>query len=179
MLEVGRVCVKTAGREAGRPCVVVKKLDENYLLVTGPKELTGVRRRKCNVVHLEPTPETLKIKSDAADSDVMKVFRGSETLKKLGTAAPTPAELKKRKELRAKKEAAKKELEKRKTLEEARRKEEERKAAEEERRLREKEEKEKAKAREKELKRAEKAEKKAEPEPEKPKPKPARKPKKK
>ncbi|MEM5790964.1 MAG: 50S ribosomal protein L14e, partial [Candidatus Aenigmatarchaeota archaeon] len=41
-LEVGRVCLKIAGREAGKYCVVLKKIDDNFVLITGPKSLTGV-----------------------------------------------------------------------------------------------------------------------------------------
>ena len=47
-LEIGQVCIKTAGREAGLICVVVDKIDENFVLVDGQ-----VRRRKCNVLHLK------------------------------------------------------------------------------------------------------------------------------
>ena len=49
MFDVGRVCLKTAGREAGRYCVVVKKMQDNVVLVTGPREISGVKRRKCNI----------------------------------------------------------------------------------------------------------------------------------
>jgi len=53
-IEVGRICVKIAGREAGRKCVIVDIIDENYVLITGPKQLTGVKRRRCNINHIEP-----------------------------------------------------------------------------------------------------------------------------
>ena len=43
-LTVGRVCMKTAGREAGKYCVILKKEDANFMLVTGPRELTQVKR---------------------------------------------------------------------------------------------------------------------------------------
>ena len=48
LYEIGRVCVKTVGREAGSHCVIVEVKDEGYVVVTGPKHLTGVRRRSCN-----------------------------------------------------------------------------------------------------------------------------------
>src|SRR2546426_8305819 len=44
-IEVGRVCVKTLGREAGLKCVIVDVIDKNFVLVTGPPKLTGVKRR--------------------------------------------------------------------------------------------------------------------------------------
>ncbi len=45
-IEVGRICVKTAGREIGKRCVIVDVIDKNYVLVTGPKSLSGVRAPK-------------------------------------------------------------------------------------------------------------------------------------
>lgn len=68
VIEVGRVCIKTAGREAGRKCVVVKLLDENFVVVTGPKELTGVKRRRVNVKHLVPLNIKIDIEEDADDN---------------------------------------------------------------------------------------------------------------
>jgi large subunit ribosomal protein L14e len=73
-IEVGRICVKTAGREAGKYCVVVDIIDENFVIVTGPKELTGVRRRRCNVKHLEPTPEKIDIERGASDEEVREAL---------------------------------------------------------------------------------------------------------
>ena len=72
-IEVGRVCVKLNGREAGRKCVIVDVIDKNIVLITGPKKVNGVRRRRTNVKHVEPTPETIEIKKGAADEDVAKV----------------------------------------------------------------------------------------------------------
>jgi len=70
-IDVGRVCVKIAGRDAGRNCVVIDILDKNFVLVTGPEGLTGVRRRRVNVRHLQPTPEQIKLKKGATDEEVM------------------------------------------------------------------------------------------------------------
>jgi len=89
-LEVGRVCVKTAGREAGRYCVILKSMDENFVLVTGPRVLTGIKRRRCNVEHLEPTQYSLKIKEDAGDKEVIDAYEKSGLLAKLGLAKPSP-----------------------------------------------------------------------------------------
>lgn len=43
MLEVGQVCLKTAGREAGRYCVIVDVVDKDFVMVTGPKNITKVK----------------------------------------------------------------------------------------------------------------------------------------
>jgi len=81
-LEVGRVCIKTAGREAGKLCVVVKGVDSTFVMITGPKSLTTVKRRKCNIAHLEPLDTKISIKSDAADSEVEAELKKADTLKK-------------------------------------------------------------------------------------------------
>ena len=73
-IEVGRICVKLLGREAGKKCVVVDVIDKNFALVTGPKNVTGVRRRRTNVDHLEPTSESVEVKKGAADDEVEKVL---------------------------------------------------------------------------------------------------------
>ncbi len=83
-IEVGRVCVKLNGREAGRKCVIVDVIDKNFVLITGPKKLNGVRRRRTNVKHVEPTSETIDIKKGAADEDVAKV---AEKTKKTNCSA--------------------------------------------------------------------------------------------
>ena len=57
MIEIGRICIKTAGRDGGREAVVVDVLDNTYVLVDG-----NVRRRKCNILHLEPTSRKMDIK---------------------------------------------------------------------------------------------------------------------
>ena len=79
-MEVGRVCVKLTGRETGKKCVVVDVVDKNFVLVTGPKSVTGVRRRRTNVDHLEPTSELVELKKGAADEEVEKaITKGKKT----------------------------------------------------------------------------------------------------
>ena len=60
MIEIGRVCVKTAGRDAGLKCVVID-IDKKLVLIDGQ-----TRRRKCGIAHLEPTKDVLKIKKGAS-----------------------------------------------------------------------------------------------------------------
>jgi len=73
MYEVGRICIKIAGRDAGKTCVVVDEIDANNVLIDGE-----TRRRSCNKKHLEPTEQILKIRK-AASHDTVKV-----EFKKLG-----------------------------------------------------------------------------------------------
>jgi len=35
--DIGRVCVKTMGREAGNYCVIVDIIDKNYVIIDGLK----------------------------------------------------------------------------------------------------------------------------------------------
>jgi len=80
--------MKTAGREAGRYCVILKKLDSKFVLVTGPKFVTGVKRRKCNINHLEPLMEKINIKEDASDEDVFKAYETHNIFEKLSLEKP-------------------------------------------------------------------------------------------
>ena len=77
-IEVGRICVKIVGREAGRRCVIVDVIDRNFVLVTGPPKVSDVKRRRANISHVEPTPQKIKIAKGADDEEVQ------EALKKAG-----------------------------------------------------------------------------------------------
>lgn len=70
MYEVGRLAVKTAGRDAGRKCVIVNILDEKFVMIDGE-----TRRRKCNIAHLEPLNNVIKISKGASHEDVKKEFK--------------------------------------------------------------------------------------------------------
>ncbi|MBI4739338.1 50S ribosomal protein L14e [Candidatus Woesearchaeota archaeon] len=70
MITVGRLCIKTAGRDAGKKCVVVDQLDKSYALIDGE-----TRRRKCNISHLEPLPQTVEISQGASHDEVSRVFK--------------------------------------------------------------------------------------------------------
>lgn len=89
-LTVGRICMKIAGREAGRFCCVLKKIDDNFFLITGPKVLSGVKRRRCNVEHLEPTEYSVKIEAEASDKAVIEAYEKAGLLTKLGLKKPSP-----------------------------------------------------------------------------------------
>lgn len=74
-IEVGRICVKLRGREAGRKCIIVDIIDDNFVLVTGPKELSGVKRRRINIRHLEPTEKRVSIQKGAQDLEVLEAIK--------------------------------------------------------------------------------------------------------
>ncbi|HID80247.1 MAG TPA: 50S ribosomal protein L14e [Ignisphaera sp.] len=79
-IEIGRICVKIAGREAGRKCVIVDIIDENYVLITGPKQLTGVKRRRCNINHIEPLDKKIDIPKGASDEEVLKALENANLI---------------------------------------------------------------------------------------------------
>lgn len=106
LFEVGRLCVKIAGRDAGNKCVVVEDSGNGYVVIDG-----CVRRRKVNVKHLEPLAEMIKIKENAAHEDVKAAFDklGLQAWKKKSRAAvERPKKQKKKREISAKQ--AKKEM---------------------------------------------------------------------
>ena len=75
LIEVGRICIKTRGREAGRRCVIVDIIDRNFVLITGPKDVTGVRRRRVNIDHLRPLDEKIEIRPGASDDEVREALK--------------------------------------------------------------------------------------------------------
>ncbi len=81
--DIGRICVKTMGREAGRKCVIVDIIDDRFVLVTGPKDISGVKRRRANVKHLEPTPYRIKIRRGASDEEVKKALEEAGLLEEM------------------------------------------------------------------------------------------------
>ncbi len=70
-LSVGRICVKMVGREVGKKCVIVDRVDKNFVLVAGSK----VKRRRCNVKHLELTDTVLDIKQGVSDAELKKALK--------------------------------------------------------------------------------------------------------
>ena len=69
-LEIGRLCIKTSGQEKGKECVVVDVPGKTFVLIDG-----NVKRRKCNIAHLRPTPTLLGIKKNASTSEVKEIMQ--------------------------------------------------------------------------------------------------------
>jgi large subunit ribosomal protein L14e len=84
-IEVGRICVKMAGRESGRKCVIVDVMDKSFVLVTGPKKVTGVKRRRVNINHVAPTEETIQVKRGASDEEVTQMLEAAGKLEQMTT----------------------------------------------------------------------------------------------
>ncbi len=82
-IEIGRVCVKVSGREAGRKCVIVDMMDKSFVLVTGPKTVSGVRRRRVNVNHVEPLQDKVDVNRGASDEEVTEVLKTADKLEEM------------------------------------------------------------------------------------------------
>ena len=111
-MEIGQVCVKTVGREKGKYCVVVKNVDKNFVIVSGPKALTGVKRRRANVIHLQPLQYRLEIKEDASDEEILEAWKKSSLVEKFGLKLPSAAELKKQAQAKEEKVESEEKVEK-------------------------------------------------------------------
>ncbi len=67
MVEIGQLVMKVAGRDSAEIGVVVDIIDSNYVLIDG-----NVRRKKCNIKHLEFLDKVLKIKKNATTEEIKK-----------------------------------------------------------------------------------------------------------
>ncbi len=88
-IEVGRICVKQAGRENGKKCVVIDVMDKSFVLVTGPKKVTGVKRRRVNINHVMPLQDKIEVKRGASDEEVAQVLDAAGKLQEMTQAAKT------------------------------------------------------------------------------------------
>ncbi|MGQ9530409.1 MAG: 50S ribosomal protein L14e [Candidatus Bathycorpusculaceae bacterium] len=82
-IEVGRICVKLTGREAGRKCVIVDIIDKSFVLITGPKNVTGVKRRRANINHIEPLQDKISIKRGASDEEVTEALKAAGKMEEM------------------------------------------------------------------------------------------------
>ncbi|WXG42846.1 MAG: 50S ribosomal protein L14e [Promethearchaeati archaeon SRVP18_Atabeyarchaeia-1] len=82
-IEIGRICVKTHGREVGSKCVVADLIDDNFVLITGPKDLNGIKRRRVNIKHIEATSDKINLKKGASDEEVKKALQAAGKLESM------------------------------------------------------------------------------------------------
>ena len=82
-IEIGRICIKTHGRETGSKCVIIDVVDRSFVLVTGPKELTGVRRRRVNIMHLKASEEKIEVDRGATDEEVIGALKKANKLEEM------------------------------------------------------------------------------------------------
>jgi large subunit ribosomal protein L14e len=90
-IEVGRICVKNVGREAGKKCVIVELIDKNFALITGPQTISTIKRRRVNINHLEPTSEKIEIKRGLTDEEIIEALTTAGKLEEM-TIATKPTQ---------------------------------------------------------------------------------------
>jgi large subunit ribosomal protein L14e len=79
-IEVGRICIKQVGREVGKKCVIIDVMDKSFVLVTGPKKVTGIKRRRVNINHVMPLQDKIEVKRGASDDEVAQVLQAEGKL---------------------------------------------------------------------------------------------------
>lgn len=81
---IGRIVTKIMGREAGRKAVVTQLLDKNFVEITGPYEISGIKRRRVNIDHIEPTSYSLELNLDNnSDEAISELLNSNAEIKKL------------------------------------------------------------------------------------------------
>ena len=88
-IEVGRICVKQAGREIGKKCIVIDVMDKSFVLVTGPKKVTGIKRRRVNINHVMPLQDKVDVKRGASDEEVASCLESAGKLQEMTQAVKT------------------------------------------------------------------------------------------
>lgn len=86
-VEIGRICIKQVGRENGKKCVIIDIMDKSFILITGPKKVTGVKRRRVNMNHVMPLVDKIDVKRGASDEDVAKSLEAAGKLEEMKQAA--------------------------------------------------------------------------------------------
>jgi large subunit ribosomal protein L14e len=82
-IEVGRICVEQLGRENGKKCVVIDVMDKSFVLVTGPKKVTGVKRRRVNINHIMPLLDKIEVKRGSSDEEVVQALEAVGKLQEM------------------------------------------------------------------------------------------------
>jgi large subunit ribosomal protein L14e len=73
IMEAGRICIKTTGKEAGKKIVVIKtEGKENKAVIEG----IGIKRKNCNIRHLFPTKEKINITEKTSKEEILKALKG-------------------------------------------------------------------------------------------------------
>ncbi len=73
-IDIGSVCVKTTGREAGKKAAVLEVVDGSHVIVQG----AGVRKRKCNISHLFPTGKKVDTGKNVTDKELREMLGAND-----------------------------------------------------------------------------------------------------
>ncbi len=69
-IEVGMICIKTAGRSAGQKVVVVEEPKKGVVLIDGLR----VKRKPYNIRHLFVTNRKVEIKKGASHAEIVNAL---------------------------------------------------------------------------------------------------------
>jgi large subunit ribosomal protein L14e len=58
-------------------------MDKSFVLVTGPKKVTGVKRRRVNINHVMPLQDKVDVKRGASDEEVASVLEAAGKLQEM------------------------------------------------------------------------------------------------
>jgi large subunit ribosomal protein L14e len=106
IFEIGRVCVKIAGKDSGKLCVIADRIDDNFVIIDG-----NLKRKKCNIKHLEPTEKKLNIDKNSTTNEIYEEMEKSNIkvrTKKAKAASEKPKRIKKEKEVKTEVKKSKK-----------------------------------------------------------------------
>jgi large subunit ribosomal protein L14e len=59
-------------------------------LITGPKTVSNIKRRRANVDHLKPINEKIEIKRGATDEEITEVLKSAGKLEEMKTVVKLP-----------------------------------------------------------------------------------------
>jgi large subunit ribosomal protein L14e len=85
-IEVGRICLKLAGRESGKKCIIIEVIDKGFVMITGPKKVTGVKRRRASTNHIAPLKDKIGIKRGSSDEEVTQALTTAGKLDEMNKA---------------------------------------------------------------------------------------------
>ena len=84
---LGRICYKIAGREGSKLAIITDVLGNNFVEIDGQ-----VKRRRCNLSHLELTSSQLPIKKGISTEEVRELLKSQQIIinhqKKPGVKKP-------------------------------------------------------------------------------------------
>jgi large subunit ribosomal protein L14e len=62
-------------------------MDKSFVLITGPKKITGVKRRRVNINHVKPLQDRIEIPRGASDEEVTGILESAGKLEEMAHAA--------------------------------------------------------------------------------------------
>ncbi len=71
IIELGRVCIKLTGRDAGRQVIISQIVNDKMVMIRSPLRKKGQKQRKCAIKHLEPTAHKVNPNNEKEISKIL------------------------------------------------------------------------------------------------------------